>query len=168
MCRFIVCVLAVDMCILVVFFFKQKTAYEMRISDWSSDVCSSDLTARPFTDTTPPEQPWYEIDVQENTWIPDVAKIGAALAVFALVFFMVLRPFMKKAMKVTTNTPRIPCALSQRTLLRPGDDQAMKQMRQKLRTLGGLPPETLTDTHRYDENVAVDSMSVAEDIALAR
>src|SRR3546814_2682106 len=28
------------------FFFKQKTAYEMRISDWSSDVCSSDLHAR--------------------------------------------------------------------------------------------------------------------------
>src|SRR3546814_1445525 len=27
----------------VVFFYKQKTAYEMRISDWSSDVCSSDL-----------------------------------------------------------------------------------------------------------------------------
>src|SRR3546814_1619563 len=27
------------------FFFKQKTAYEMRISDWSSDVCSSDLRA---------------------------------------------------------------------------------------------------------------------------
>src|SRR3546814_6295847 len=26
------------------FFFKQKTAYDMRISDWSSDVCSSDLT----------------------------------------------------------------------------------------------------------------------------
>src|SRR3546814_8287622 len=31
--------LFVDFC----FFFKQKTAYEMRISDWSSDVCSSDL-----------------------------------------------------------------------------------------------------------------------------
>src|SRR3546814_1294054 len=29
----------------IVFFFKQKTAYEMRISDWSSDVCSSDLAA---------------------------------------------------------------------------------------------------------------------------
>src|SRR3546814_1505807 len=28
------------------FFFKQKTAYEMRISDWSSDVCSSDLHFR--------------------------------------------------------------------------------------------------------------------------
>src|SRR3546814_7355836 len=31
------------MSLFVVFFFKQKTAYEMRISDWSSDVCSSDL-----------------------------------------------------------------------------------------------------------------------------
>src|SRR3546814_643791 len=30
--------------ILLFFFFKQKTAYEMRISDWSSDVCSSDLS----------------------------------------------------------------------------------------------------------------------------
>src|SRR3546814_4202435 len=28
---------------MLVFFFKQKTAYEVRISDWSSDVCSSDL-----------------------------------------------------------------------------------------------------------------------------
>src|SRR3546814_5803999 len=32
----------------VVFFFKQKTAYEMRISDWSSDVCSSDLSRPSF------------------------------------------------------------------------------------------------------------------------
>src|SRR3546814_5677154 len=31
------------------FFFKQKTAYEMRISDWSSDVCSSDLLAAGVT-----------------------------------------------------------------------------------------------------------------------
>src|SRR3546814_5161936 len=30
------------------FFFKQKTAYEMRISDWSSDVCSSDLWIRRY------------------------------------------------------------------------------------------------------------------------
>src|SRR3546814_7242945 len=42
------CVLSCVSCCLsdysnVVFFFKQKTAYEMRISDWSSDVCSSDL-----------------------------------------------------------------------------------------------------------------------------
>src|SRR3546814_4728995 len=33
----------VILCSLYLFFFKQKTAYEMRISDWSSDVCSSDL-----------------------------------------------------------------------------------------------------------------------------
>src|SRR3546814_7666732 len=31
--------------IMCIVFFKQKTAYEMRISDWSSDVCSSDLAA---------------------------------------------------------------------------------------------------------------------------
>src|SRR3546814_8967942 len=30
-------------CSVLFFFFKQKTSYEMRISDWSSDVCSSDL-----------------------------------------------------------------------------------------------------------------------------
>src|SRR3546814_6079069 len=36
------------------FFFKQKTAYEMRISDWSSDVCSSDLILRMNGDTPLP------------------------------------------------------------------------------------------------------------------
>src|SRR3546814_6072805 len=35
------------------FFFKQKTAYEMRISDWSSDVCSSDLLARAYNTVVP-------------------------------------------------------------------------------------------------------------------
>src|SRR3546814_3197314 len=35
------------------FFFKQKTAYEMRISDWSSDVCSSDLC---WPSPAPPER----------------------------------------------------------------------------------------------------------------
>src|SRR3546814_6888763 len=52
------------------FFFKQKTAYEMRISDWSSDVCSSDLAGAltvqdklfplhnaMFTDAVAPERP---------------------------------------------------------------------------------------------------------------
>src|SRR3546814_10128313 len=33
-----------SMVFMFLFFFKQKTAYEMRISDWSSDVCSSDLS----------------------------------------------------------------------------------------------------------------------------
>src|SRR3546814_4641927 len=36
------------------FFFKQKTAYEMRISDWSSDVCSSDLVSRHVHLLVPP------------------------------------------------------------------------------------------------------------------
>src|SRR3546814_14377370 len=47
------------MCVLcagvhVVFFFKQKTSYEMRISDWSSDVCSSDLAPLVGAVTTRP------------------------------------------------------------------------------------------------------------------
>src|SRR3546814_2921646 len=36
----------VDLVVFCFFFFKQKTAYEMRISDWSSDVCSSDLAQK--------------------------------------------------------------------------------------------------------------------------
>src|SRR3546814_10299505 len=35
---------------MLVYFFKQKTAYEMRISDWSSDVCSSDLIINEFVE----------------------------------------------------------------------------------------------------------------------
>src|SRR3546814_8619120 len=42
------------LCMLLFFFFKQKTAYEMRISDWSSDVCSSDLSPAVTTDTLIP------------------------------------------------------------------------------------------------------------------
>src|SRR3546814_1239772 len=38
---YVLCI--VTQCLFSCFFFKQKTAYEMRISDWSSDVCSSDL-----------------------------------------------------------------------------------------------------------------------------
>src|SRR3546814_5187265 len=37
------------------FFFKQKTAYEMRISDWSSDVCSSDLSALRLVEGVAPD-----------------------------------------------------------------------------------------------------------------
>src|SRR3546814_8503154 len=47
MCLWFYCAcLFIDLCVSSFFFFKQKTAYEMRISDWSSDVCSSDLGAR--------------------------------------------------------------------------------------------------------------------------
>src|SRR3546814_10729805 len=50
-------VLLFDLCCYIMyifFFFKQKTAYEMRISDWSSDVCSSDLAAFPTAGSTCP------------------------------------------------------------------------------------------------------------------
>src|SRR3546814_10488230 len=40
-------------CVLMLFFFKQKTAYEMRISDWSSDVCSSDLNSGVVLESAP-------------------------------------------------------------------------------------------------------------------
>src|SRR3546814_7992437 len=63
-------------CIVVVFFFlfKQKTAYELRISDWSSDVCSSDLLYReaftPFTSLS-----------QEALRLRCLAIVGAAEAI---------------------------------------------------------------------------------------
>src|SRR3546814_5549291 len=40
------CMCVITVSSVFIFFFKQKTAYEMRISDWSSDVCSSDLHRR--------------------------------------------------------------------------------------------------------------------------
>src|SRR3546814_1244257 len=46
------------------FFFKQKTAYEMRISDWSSDVCSSDLLAA------------SRVSTKCSSWKPDGPRIG--------------------------------------------------------------------------------------------
>src|SRR3546814_13530933 len=44
--------------VFVFFFFKQKTAYEMRISDWSSDVCSSDLLAAVRTSARETAEGW--------------------------------------------------------------------------------------------------------------
>src|SRR3546814_4001336 len=87
------------------FFFKQKTAYEMRISDWSSDVCSSDLLlayrelvnpgAMPFSEDPATRLPEYfisaddispkeHVDVQAaaQKWVDSsiskTAKIGRA------------------------------------------------------------------------------------------
>src|SRR3546814_5658758 len=69
------------------FFFKQKTAYEMRISDWSSDVCSSDLfyviksaPAKNFDETSsvPPTQiifSWAELNKLDS----DVKKARSAI-----------------------------------------------------------------------------------------
>src|SRR3546814_3144421 len=55
----ILCSLFLRVCAIFVFvfFFKQKTAYEMRISDWSSDVCSSDLGAPRRIGASPAARP---------------------------------------------------------------------------------------------------------------
>src|SRR3546814_15530196 len=52
----------------VLFFFKQKTAYEMRISDWSSDVCSSDLPVGSAT--------WLATEMDEDGILFGLADLG--------------------------------------------------------------------------------------------
>src|SRR3546814_3601314 len=65
------------------FFFKQKTAYEMRISDWSSDVCSSDLKGaiHPPRDIVPrgDRQESARVVVEADT-IVEARGLGNALA----------------------------------------------------------------------------------------
>src|SRR3546814_5110226 len=62
--------LSLTVCFGICFFFKQKTAYEMRISDWSSDVCSSDLSKRAQGSTRqfrPPRQRLHGIKGSVST-----------------------------------------------------------------------------------------------------
>src|SRR3546814_9792678 len=56
------------------FFFKQKTAYEMRISDWSSDVCSSDLLAALMKCSRRTVQRAVDV-LAEDRWI-EIRQIG--------------------------------------------------------------------------------------------
>src|SRR3546814_9717313 len=70
MCRFLFCVF---------FFFKQKTAYEMRISDWSSDVCSSDLYAIHLLDLASGKLTLLSKGSSQDSepaWSPDGTKIA--------------------------------------------------------------------------------------------
>src|SRR3546814_14077174 len=67
------------------FFFKQKTAYELRISDWSSDVCSSDL-APTVVATNPPAdaqialpQPFLSITFDQDMFVAAAGQAGPVL-----------------------------------------------------------------------------------------
>src|SRR3546814_1620495 len=68
----------------VFFFFKQKTAYEMRISDWSSDVCSSDLEAADALDALAGEHGNIDAGLQRQAQVRAPADAGVlALRVLA-------------------------------------------------------------------------------------
>src|SRR3546814_10554757 len=71
------------------FFFKQETAYEVRISDWSSDVCSSDLWIG-FDDATGKTENWRTLDVGETYEVPP-----------AYIQQFTLRTSIPQALKVT-------------------------------------------------------------------
>src|SRR3546814_5180115 len=60
-----------------VFFFKQKTAYEMRISDWSSDVCSSDLRIQ-FAGARRPELAAY-LASESADYLPVLDRLSAII-----------------------------------------------------------------------------------------
>src|SRR3546814_2941625 len=62
-----------------VFFYKQKTAYEMRISDWSSDVCSSDLADPGHAGHSPPQD--HDACSRGSSAFLDAAQDGDDLAV---------------------------------------------------------------------------------------
>src|SRR3546814_4240479 len=69
----------------VFFFFKQKTAYEMRIRDWSSDVCSSDLVAVRVDEALARPRLVVgrvnlDLDLRVETEMPTLGTIGNALA----------------------------------------------------------------------------------------
>src|SRR3546814_8759735 len=58
------------------YFFKQKTAYELRIIDWSSDVCSSDLIGRQWATARAPEQ-WLAAGDRPRA-LPDIVFHSSA------------------------------------------------------------------------------------------
>src|SRR3546814_8718300 len=66
-----------------IFFFKQKTAYEMRISDWSSDVCSSDLRSASAI-RNPGTLPWAGSEETMMEWMNWTGPTAAFFGVIAL------------------------------------------------------------------------------------
>ena len=128
------------------------------------------VTSRPFVDPTAETQAWYQVDFQSNAWIGDILKILAALLIFVVVFFMVLRPFLKKALAAADAAPMPGGGIlgaPRSIVLDGGDLQTMEALKARLKPRGGLPPEVLTMANSYDDKVAVVRMFVAEDTARA-
>src|SRR3546814_11261280 len=70
--------------VLLIFFFKQKTAYEMRISDWSSDVCSSDLDAPASEHAFGDDDDVARLKADIRLDLAALDKVGQAQRIFVL------------------------------------------------------------------------------------
>src|SRR3546814_6617431 len=72
------------MYVFCIFFFKQKTAYEMRISDWSSDVCSSDLKGSRYDGASHPINGTNRRrETTRTSWEPISARGGSRSVAWA-------------------------------------------------------------------------------------
>src|SRR3546814_16734433 len=104
----------------VFFFFKQKTAYEMRISDWSSDVCSSDLLGDTAVAVwTRPSEAWL---LELSGPCPDIEY--APMIGVTSQFNRVSAKFDKVIAQGGGATMRFPCRIE---TIRPPDVKAIKQ-----------------------------------------
>src|SRR3546814_4758197 len=75
------------LCVTFFFFFKQKTAYELRISDWSSDVCSSDLQSGVYVVPQIGAGVWIEFehgDLDYPVWVGGFWGSAAEVPALAL------------------------------------------------------------------------------------
>src|SRR3546814_6540967 len=99
--------ISVDM-LVCFFFFKQKTAYEMRISDWSSDVCSSDLIGECVVDAPPVNALGRDV---RQALLDAVAEAAADPVVEALVIRCAGRTFFAGADIREFGKPPLPPSL---------------------------------------------------------
>src|SRR3546814_18422601 len=115
----------------IFFFFKQKTAYEMRISDWSSDVCSSDLNAETglnplggFVEVGVGGPEGRQRDERTNVGIDGISH-GLTPVLGSIELCPLLRTFGLKQIAVTTSISKLQCTV---TLSR-GDRKSVVQGR---------------------------------------
>src|SRR3546814_7750896 len=88
-------------CVFCFFFFKQKTAYEMRISDWSSDVCSSDLSGL-AEKVISADQAQYEIVARATEHVVDADTTIQRVSVRTAVEPILTRSAVESVLPVAT------------------------------------------------------------------